>query len=67
MVAPSSGESRRRHDGKAESVVQLPAGEQAGVGGDLRPVELELETAVEGDPERWLLGFTRRVRHPEPT
>jgi hypothetical protein len=42
------------------------AGEQAAIGGDLRPVELELERVVEGDPQRWLLGFTRRIRHDQP-
>ena len=36
------------------------------MGGDLRPVELELDPVVEGDPERWLLGFTRRIRHDQP-
>jgi hypothetical protein len=29
-------------------------------------VELELEPAVEGNPERWRLGFTRRVHHDQP-
>jgi hypothetical protein len=45
----------------------LAVGEQAAMGGDLRPVELELDPVVEGDPERWLLGFTRRIRHDQPT
>jgi hypothetical protein len=29
-------------------------------------VELELDPAVEGDPQR-LIRFTRRIRHPAPT
>jgi hypothetical protein len=28
-------------------------------------VELELDPTVERDPERWLLGFTRRIRHDQ--
>jgi hypothetical protein len=39
---------------------------QAAVGGDLRPVEFELEPAVEGDPERGLPGFARRIGHDQP-
>jgi hypothetical protein len=29
-------------------------------------VEFEFDAAVEGDPERRLLGFIRRVRHDQP-
>jgi hypothetical protein len=47
------------------SVVQLAVGEQAGIGGDPGTPELDLDPAVEGDPERRLFDFTRRVRHPE--
>ena len=49
------GEGRCGHRGQAEHIVQLAVGEQAAVGGDPGPVELELEAAVEGDPERRLL------------
>ena len=62
--APAFGESRRRRDGEAEGIVQLPVSEQAAVRGDLCPVELELDAAIEGDPQR-LLRFTRRVRHDQ--
>ena len=51
--------------GQAEGVVQLAVGEQAAVGGDPGAVELELQAAVEGDPQG-LFRFTRRVRHPAP-
>ena len=50
LPAPAFGESRRRHGGEAEGIVQLPVSEQAAVRGDLGPMELELDPAVEGDP-----------------
>jgi hypothetical protein len=65
LPTPAFGKSRHAHRGQIEGIVQLAIREQAGVGGDLRPVELELEAAVESDPER-LFRFTRRVRHPAP-
>ena len=60
-AAPPLGECRSGHRGQAEGVVQLAIGEQAAVRGDPRTVELQLDPAVEGDPKRRLLGFTRRV------
>jgi hypothetical protein len=60
-----SARHRRGRRGQAEGVVQLAVGEQAGVGGDPGAVELELEAAVERDPQGFV-GFTRRVRHPAP-
>ena len=65
LPAPAFGEGRRGRRGQAEGVVQLAVGEQAAVGGDPGAVELELEAAVEGDPQG-LFRFTRRVRHPAP-
>ena len=65
LAAPALGEGRGGRHGQAEGVVQLAVGEQAGVRGDARAVELELEAAIEGDPKR-LFRFTRRVRHPAP-
>jgi hypothetical protein len=41
-------------------------GEQAAVKGDPGLTELELEPAVEDDPERWILGLTRRIRRDQP-
>jgi hypothetical protein len=64
LSAAALGEPCCGHRGQANGVVELAVGEQATIGGDPDAVELELEAAVEGDPERWLLGFTRRVRHP---
>jgi hypothetical protein len=63
-AAPALGEGRHGHGGEAESIVQLVVGEQAGVGGDLCAVELELE-AAEGDLKGWVRP-TRRVRQPAP-
>jgi hypothetical protein len=65
LPAPALGQGRHRRRGQAKGIVQLAIREQAGVGGDLGPVELELDAAVEGDPQR-LLRFTRRVRHDQP-
>ena len=66
LSAPTLAERRGGHRGQAEGVVQLAIGEQAAVRGDPSTMEFELDPAVEGDPKRWLLGFTRRVRHPGP-
>ena len=63
--APPLGKHRRGRRGQAEGVVELAVGEQAGVGGDPGAVELELQAAVERDPQGFV-GFTRRVRHPAP-
>jgi hypothetical protein len=65
LAAPAFSERRGGRRGQAEGVVQLAVGEQAGVGGDLCSVELELQAAVEGDPQR-LFGFTRRIPHSAP-
>ena len=65
LAAPALGEGRCGRRGQAEGVVQLAVGEQAAIGGDPGAVELELEAAVEGDPQG-LFRFTRRVRHPAP-
>jgi hypothetical protein len=65
LPAPALGEDGCGCRGQADDIVQLAVGEQAGVGGDPGAVELELEPAVEGDPERFFR-FTRRVRHPAP-
>jgi hypothetical protein len=29
-------------------------------------VKLELQAAVERDPQGWFFGFTRRIRHDQP-
>jgi hypothetical protein len=54
-------ELRDRHVGKPEGIVEFAVSEQTAIGGDPRPVELELDPAVENGPQRQLFGFTRRV------
>ena len=49
--------------GQPERVIQLPVGQQAGVGGDAAAVELEPQATVEIDPQGRVIRFTRRVAH----
>ena len=65
-AAPPLAECQTAHRGQAKRVVQLAIGQQAAVRSDLGTLELEFDAAVEGNPERWLLGFTRRIRHNQP-
>jgi hypothetical protein len=48
---------------QSEGIVQLAIGQQAGVGGDIGAVELELQSAVEIEPRSVQFRFTRWVRH----
>jgi hypothetical protein len=57
------GEHLARHRGQPEGVVEFAVGQQSSVGGDPGPVELELHTVVEIEPEGAIGCFTRRVRH----
>ena len=57
-------ELRDRHVGEPKGVVQLAVGEKAAIRGDPCSLQLELDPAVEGDPEARHFRFTRRVRHP---
>jgi hypothetical protein len=52
-----------RDVGEPEGIVEFTVGEQTTVGRDLGAVEFELDSAVEGGPQKRLLGFTRRVPH----
>ena len=63
LPLPPLAELRGGHRGQAEGVVQLAIGEQPTVRGDPSTMEFQLDPAVEGDPERRLFAFTRRVRH----
>jgi hypothetical protein len=65
LSAPTLGKSQRGHGSQAEGVVQLPVSEQPAVRGDPSVMELKLDPAVEGDPQR-PLGFIRRIRHYQP-
>ena len=57
------GEHVARHRAEAESVVEFAIGQQSGIGGDPGAMELELQPAVEIEPERAIDRFTRRVLH----
>jgi hypothetical protein len=47
--------------GQSKGIVKLSIREQTTVRGDLGAVKFQLQTAVETDPQRGLLAFTRRV------
>jgi hypothetical protein len=51
------------HRGKTKRVVEFPIRDQPGVRGHHRPAKLELQAAVEIDPENPIVRFTRRVGH----
>ena len=63
LAAAALGERRSGHIGQAERVVQLAIGEQPAVGGDPSAVEFQLDPAVESDPQRAIIRFTRWVFH----
>jgi hypothetical protein len=48
---------------QAKGIIEVPKGEETGVGRDLGTVELQLETVIEGDPESGIVVFTRRTVH----
>jgi hypothetical protein len=48
---------------EAECVIQFSVDQDAGIGGDAAAVEFQLQAAVEIDPERPIIRFTRRVFH----
>ena len=48
---------------KAECVVEFAVGKQPGIGGDDRTTKLKGQSAVEIEPKRLAIRFTRRVRH----
>jgi hypothetical protein len=56
-----------RHRAETESVVEFAVGQQSGIGSDPGAMELDLQPAVEIEPERAVDRFTRRVRHDCPT
>jgi hypothetical protein len=62
-AAACIGEHVLRHRAEDERIVEFAIGQQAGVGGDAGAVKLELQVAVEIEPERTVDCFTRRVLH----
>jgi len=51
---------------QTKRVIKLAVGQQSGIGGDARTVELQLEAAVEIGPESIASGFTLWLRHRCP-
>ena len=51
---------------QAERVIEFAIGQQSGIGGDAGTVELQLEAAVEIEPESIGFRFTRWMRHHRP-
>ena len=57
------GEPLACHRAQAERVVEFAVGEQTGVRRHDRTAKLERQPAVEIEPQRLAVRFTRRVRH----
>ena len=64
LAHPAVGQDMARHCGQPQGIVEFTIGEQSGVGGDPRAVELELQSAVETGPKWAAIRFTLRVPHP---
>jgi hypothetical protein len=52
--------------GQVERGIQLAISQQSGIGGDRRTAKLQQQTAVEIEPQRAVVRFTRRVPHRTP-
>jgi hypothetical protein len=65
LAGPAVGQHLPGHLGQAEGVIQFAKGEQPGVRGHLRSVELQFEAAVEGDPQIARFQFTRHQIHAQ--
>ena len=63
LARPRVGKPLASRLRKAESIVKLAIGKQPSIGGDDRTAKLEHQPAVEIEPQRLAVGFTRRVRH----
>ena len=64
VLATAAVEELRGRDlGDPEGIVEFAVSEQTAIGGDPRPVELELDPVVESGSQRGFFGFTRRVLH----
>jgi hypothetical protein len=60
-VGARIGEQIAGHCAETEGVVEFAIGQQFGIGGDPRTMELKLHVAVENEPERTIDQFTRWV------
>ena len=57
------GQHVARHRAEAQGIVEFAIGQQSGIGGDPRAMELKLQAAVEIEPEWTIDRFTRWVLH----
>jgi len=55
-----------RDSHQAERIIEFAIGQQAGIGGHIETVELQLESAVEIKAQRIGFGFTRQMLHLRP-
>jgi len=60
------GQSLAAACGQGKNLVQLAIGQQSAIGGDDRTAKSKHQSAVEIEPQRLALRFTRRVRHGRP-
>ena len=63
LAAAAFRQRRPRDVGQPERVVQLTVCEQSSVGGDAGPMKFQLQAAVEFDPQKPVIRFTRWVFH----
>lgn len=63
LAGPAVGQHLSGHLGQAKGVVQLTEGEQTRIRCHPRSVKLQLETAVETDPQIGQFRFTRHRLH----
>jgi hypothetical protein len=62
-ATPQVRQRRPTQIGRAENLVQLAVGQEPSIGGDLGPVEFQLEAAVEIDTQRCPFRLTHLVCH----
>ena len=66
LAGPQVGQHLSGYLGQAKGIVQFPEGEQPGIRRDPRTMELQLEAAVESDPQIARFQFTRHKLHAQP-
>ena len=66
LAGPGIGETLSGKLRQSKRVVEFAKGEQTGVGGDFRTVELQLQVGIKGDAQSGLVCFTRRTVHVWP-
>ena len=60
-------EQRTCEVSKAEHAIQFSVDQDASIGGDAAAMEFQPQAAVEVDPQRAIIRFTRRVSHEPAT